>query len=361
MSSFVRGRSLSPFQENISPRVAIDAMGGDHGPSVIIKGIAMAVEKWPRLQPVIVGDQSAIENEIKKYNHLKNVEIVHTTETVPADEKPSVALRNGKNTSMRLAIDLVQEGKADAAVSGGNTGALMAMALISLRTIENIDRPALAANLPTVDGVCCMLDLGANIDCTAEHLVQFALMGDAFSRVTNGVQSPSIGLLNVGEEEQKGNASLREASTVLSSMGGELNYYGFIEGNDITMGAVDVVVSDGFAGNIALKTAEGTAKFITTLMRRSFSSSLLAKIGYMLVKVALKPMRKKLNPQRYNGAVLLGLNGIVVKSHGGANAEGMAYAINTAVQMITHDYMDDVKKSVARAVVMPDQQKDGNA
>ena len=335
-------------------------MGGDHGPAVIINGVAMAVEKWPKLQPVLVGEQSAIEKEIKKYNHLNNVEIVHTTETVPADEKPSIALRTGKNSSMRLAIDLVQEGKADAAVSGGNTGALMAMALIALRTIEHIDRPALAANLPTVDGVCCMLDLGANSDCTAEDLVQFALMGDAFSRVTNGVQSPSIGLMNVGEEEQKGNASLREASTILSSMGDELNYYGFIEGNDITMGSVDVVVSDGFAGNIALKTAEGTAKFITTLMRRSFTSSLWAKIGYMLMKVALKPMRKKLNPQRYNGAVLLGLNGIVVKSHGGANAEGVAYAINTAVQMITHDYMDDVKKSVARGVE-PLQQNDGNS
>lgn len=339
----------------MSPRVAIDAMGGDYGPAMIIKGVSMALAKQPSLIPILVGDQAQIKPLLNKYSNLAGAEIVHTDEIVPADEKPSIALRNGKKSSMRIAIDLVDDGKADAAVSAGNTGALMAMALIALRTIDGIDRPALAANLPTVDGTCCMLDLGANIDCTAEHLVQFALMGDTFARVTNEVHNPSIGLLNVGEEEQKGNAALRDASAVLSSMENELNYYGFIEGNDITMGSVDVVVSDGFAGNIALKTAEGTAKFITTLMRRSFSSSLLAKLGYLFVKMALKPLRRKLNPQRYNGAVLLGLNGIVVKSHGGANAEGTAYAINTAVQMITHDYMDDLKQSVARLDTVSDQ------
>jgi glycerol-3-phosphate acyltransferase PlsX len=326
-------------------------MGGDHGTAVIVNGIAMAMKKSPNMRPILVGDETLIQKELSKHNDLQSVEIVHTTDIVPAGEKPSVALRNGKNTSMRLAINLVQEGKADAAVSCGNTGALMAMALIALRTIEGIDRPALAANLPTIDAKCCMLDLGANIDCTAEHLVQFALMGETFSRVVNGNDNPSIGLLNVGAEEQKGNAVLREAASMLMASKSEINYYGFVEGNDITMGAVDVVVSDGFSGNIALKTAEGTAKFITTLLRRSLKSSLLAKIGYLFVRSALKPLRSKLNPQRYNGAVLLGLNGIVVKSHGSANDEGVAYAINTAIQMINHNYMDGLRQSAARATI----------
>ncbi|NBQ83814.1 MAG: phosphate acyltransferase PlsX [Alphaproteobacteria bacterium] len=336
-------------------------MGGDHGTAVIVKGIAMAMTTSPNMRPILVGDETLIQKELSKYSDLQAVEIVHTTDIVPAEEKPSVALRNGKNTSMRLAINLVQEGKADAAVSCGNTGALMAMALIALRTIDGIDRPALAANLPTIDSKCCMLDLGANIDCTAEHLVQFALMGETFSRVVNGNDNPSIGLLNVGAEEQKGNAVLREAAAMLSASKSEINYYGFVEGNDITMGAVDVVVSDGFSGNIALKTAEGTAKFITTLLRRSLKSSLMAKIGYLFVRSALKPLRHKLNPQRYNGAVLLGLNGIVVKSHGSATDEGVAYAINTALQMINHNYMDDLRQSAARATIAIDRAENGNA
>ncbi len=321
-------------------------MGGDHGAAAIIKGTALAVDKNPFLIPILVGDENIIKPILTKYDALKGVRIVHTSDVVPLDEKPSAALRSGKTSSMRLAIDLVDEGAADAIVSGGNTGALMAMALIVLRMIDGIDRPALAAYLPTVDDQCVMLDLGANIDCDADNLIQFALMGDAFCRVTLDVKTPRIGLLNVGEEEQKGNVALREAASVLMNPENGLNYYGFIEGDDITTGVVDVVVSDGFSGNIAIKTLEGTAMFIIILMRRSFKSSILAKIGYLLAWFALKNLRRKLDPQRYNGAVLLGLNGIVVKSHGSANADGIENAIGIATSMVNNDFMADLKKSV---------------
>ena len=341
------------------PRVAIDAMGGDHGPETVIKGVALAVKKNPKLVPILVGDEALISPVVTKYEELKGVRIVHTADAVPADEKPSVALRSGKNSSMRLAIDLVKNGEADATVSGGNTGALMAMALIVLRPIDGIDRPALAAYLPTIDGQCCMLDLGANIECSADNLVQFALMGDAFCRVTSDVKSPSIGLLNVGEEEQKGNAAIRDASAVLMNPENGLNYAGFIEGNDITAGVVDVVVSDGFSGNIAIKTAEGTATFIINMMRRSFKSGLMAKIGYLMARPALKILRGKLDPQRYNGAVLLGLNGIVVKSHGSANHAGIDNAITIAVSMINNDFMADLKTSVRWSLKAVDKAENG--
>lgn len=332
-------------------------MGGDFGPEVTIAGAAVAVSKNSRMTPILVGDEAKIKPLLTKYPALSHAEIVHTEDFVASDEKPSIALRSGKNSSMKLAIDLVKEGKADAAVSSGNTGALMAMALIGLRTVEGIDRPALAAYLPTIDGECCMLDLGANVDCDADNLIQFAIMGDVFCRMTSPVKKPTIGLLNVGEEEQKGNDALRDAATVLSNPENGLNYVGFVEGDDITKGSVDLVVSDGFAGNIALKTAEGTAFFITTLLRRSFKSGIMAKIGYLLARHALKSLRAKLDPQHYNGAVLLGLNGIVVKSHGSATSKGIARAMEIASDMIDNDFMDDLKSSVNRSLKVVDEAK----
>ncbi|NDA08656.1 MAG: phosphate acyltransferase PlsX [Alphaproteobacteria bacterium] len=330
-------------------------MGGDKAPDVVIDGTALAVSRNPLIVPTLVGDEHVLRPLLSRHSSLKNVEILHTPDQVEAEDVPSIALRTGKNSSMNLAISLVKEGKADAVVSAGNSGALLIMALMALRTMEGIDRPALAAYMPTIHGLCCMLDLGANIDCNAEHLVQFAIMGDAFCRVTTGVQTPSLGLLNVGEEEQKGNATIREAATVLSRPDVALNYIGFVEGNDITSGEVDVVVSDGFSGNIALKTTEGTAQFITTLLRRSFKSSAMAKLGYLLARPALKGLRKKLDPQLYNGAVLLGLNGIVVKSHGGANARGIANAIEVATRMIENDFLNDLKQSVERSMLALDE------
>lgn len=340
-------------------------MGGDFGPEVTVAGAALAVQKNPRITPILVGDEARIKPVLAKFPSLAHAEVVHAEDAVAADEKPSVALRTGRNSSMKLAIDLVKEGKADAAVSSGNTGALMAMALIGLRTLDGIARPALAAYLPTVDGQCCMLDLGANVECDADNLVQFAMMGDAFCRTTSDVKSPSIGLLNVGEEEQKGNDALREASAILSNPENGLNYAGFVEGNDINRGTVDVVVSDGFSGNISLKTIEGTAHFITTLLRQSFKSSLMAKIGYLFARSALKHLRARLDPQRYNGAVLLGLNGIVVKSHGSANDRGIAQGIAIAVDLIDNEFMDDLKRSLNRSLKAVDaaeqaSQENGN-
>ena len=340
-------------------------MGGDFGPEVTVAGAALAVQKNPRITPILVGDEARIKPVLAKYPSLAHAEVVHAEDAVAADEKPSIALRTGRNSSMKLAIDLVKEGKADAAVSSGNTGALMAMALIGLRTLDGIARPALAAYLPTVDGQCCMLDLGANVECDADNLVQFAMMGDAFCRTTSDVKSPSIGLLNVGEEEQKGNDALREASAILSNPENGLNYAGFVEGNDINRGTVDVVVSDGFSGNISLKTIEGTAHFITTLLRQSFKSSLMAKIGYLFARSALKHLRARLDPQRYNGAVLLGLNGIVVKSHGSANDRGIAQGIAIAVDLIDNEFMDDLKRSLNRSLKAVDaaeqaSQENGN-
>jgi glycerol-3-phosphate acyltransferase PlsX len=341
---------LSPQDKNKPLRVSLDAMGGDFGPEVTVAGAALAVSKNPRIIPILVGDEKVIKELITKHPNLTKAEIVHSDDVVPAGEKPSVALRTGRNSSMKQALDLVKDGKADAAVSSGNTGALMAMALVTLRTLKGIDRPALASYLPTISGQCCMLDLGANVECDAANLVQFAMMGDAFYRDTLDVQSPTIGLLNIGEEEQKGNAALRDAAAILSNPENGLNYSGFIEGDDITKGSVDIVVSDGFSGNIALKTAEGTAHFVTTLLRRSIKSSLLAKIGLPFVYFALRALRKKLDPQQYNGAVLLGLNGIVVKSHGNATPQGIAKAIAIAVEMIDHEFMTDLKSSIQRSI-----------
>ena len=342
-------------------RIAIDAMGGDDAPSVVIDGTALAVKGDPGIVPCLVGDERQLTPLVKKHACLESVDIVHTEDAVAPDAKPSAALRTGKKSSMRLAIDMVDAGKADAVVSAGNSGALMVMSLMSLRTMEGIDRPALAAYIPTEKDPCCILDLGANIDCSTNHLVQFAVMGDAFARVITGIPSPSVGLLNVGEEEQKGSNTVRDAAMVLSNAEVGLDYAGFVEGDDITKGTVDVIVTDGFSGNIALKTAEGTARFVVNLMRRSFRSSLLSRLGYLLARPRLKELRAKLDPQLYNGAVLLGLNGIVVKSHGSADARGFANAVGVAASMISRDFMADLKKSVERSVEGIDTlQKDGS-
>ena len=331
-------------------RIAIDAMGGDDAPSVVVNGTALAVRRDPGIVPCLVGDERQLAPLVGRHPCLKAAEIVHTADAVAPDAKPSAALRTGKKSSMRLAVDMVDAGKADAVVSAGNSGALMVMSLMSLRTMEGIDRPALAAYLPTEKNPCCILDLGANIDCSTDHLVQFAVMGEAFARVIAGIAAPSVGLLNVGEEEQKGSTTVRDAATVLANAEGGLDYAGFVEGDDITKGTVDVIVTDGFSGNIALKTAEGTARFIVAMMRRSFRSSLLARLGYLLARPTLKELRAKLDPQLYNGAVLLGLNGIVVKSHGSADARGFANAVGVAASMISRDFMADLKQSVERSV-----------
>ena len=322
------------------PRIAIDAMGGDTGAAVIVSGISRAFRRDHSLQFTIYGDEKIVAAELAHHANLKDsVALVHSPEAIASSEKPSQAIRRARTTSMGMAINAVKEGKADAAMSGGNTGALMAMSKLALRTMPGIDRPALAALLPTLGETdVVMLDLGANTECDAQNLVQFAVMGSAYSRTVLGIAKPRVKMLNIGTEELKGTDELKEAAALLR----EADYLpfkfdGFTEGDQLSRGNVDVVVTDGFSGNIALKTAEGTARFVTDLLRRAFTSSLRSKAGFALSKPALNLLKTHLDPNNHNGAVFLGLNGLVVKSHGGANYKGVANAIAVAASMVRND------------------------
>ncbi|MHA1573525.1 MAG: phosphate acyltransferase PlsX, partial [Alphaproteobacteria bacterium] len=263
--------------------IALDAMGGDHAPRSVLKGANIARRRWPDVRFLLVGNQVKLKPLLKRMPRLKKVcELLHTDTAVAADEKPAIALRSGRQSSMRLAIDAVRDGNAEGVVSAGNTGALMAMSKFSLKTIVGIDRPAMASFYPTLRGESVMLDLGANIQCSSTNLVQFAVMGEVFARTVLGSLKPSVGLLNVGSEDLKGNDTVRDAAAILKEFGPEFNFHGFVEGNDIAEGTVDVVVADGFSGNISIKTAEGTAKLYTHFLRDAFRSSVLAGIGYLL-------------------------------------------------------------------------------
>jgi glycerol-3-phosphate acyltransferase PlsX len=322
------------------PRIAIDAMGGDSGPAAMIAGVARAHRRDSSLRFIIYGDERLIRPELENDHHTEDaIEIVHTPESIAATEKPSQAIRRAKTTSMGMAIAAVKDGQADAAVSGGNTGALMAMSKLALRTMPGIDRPALAAHLPTLaDTDVVMLDLGANTECDAQNLVQFAVMGAAYARCGLKIDEPRVRLLNIGTEELKGTDELKEAAALLREADYlPLRFDGFTEGDQLSRGNVDVVVTDGFSGNIALKTAEGTARFVTDLLRRAFKSSLRSKAGFALSRPALNLLKVHLDPNNHNGAVFLGLNGLVVKSHGGANAKGVANAIKVAARMVRND------------------------
>jgi phosphate acyltransferase len=325
---------------DVSPRIAIDAMGGDIGPAVVVAGMARARRRDRALRFEVFGDEAQIKPELAKHRPLMEaVSLHHTTDFIQPSEKPSQAIRRAKTTSMGMSINAVKEGVADAALSGGNTGALMAMAKLALRTMPGIDRPALAALLPTL-GVtdCVMLDLGANTECDAQNLVQFAVMGSAYSRTVLGIARPRVKLLNIGTEELKGTDELKEAAGLLREADYlPLRFEGFTEGDRLSRGDIDVVVTDGFSGNIALKTAEGTARFVTDLLRRAFTSSLRSKAGFALSKPALNLLKTHLDPNNHNGAVFLGLNGLVVKSHGGANYKGVANAIGVAASMVRND------------------------
>ena len=323
-----------------APRIAIDAMGGDSGPAAMIAGASRARRRDPELEFMIYGDERQIRSELKQHKGLQSgITIVHSPEAIAASEKPSQAIRRARTTSMGMAINAVKEGKADAAVSGGNTGAMMAMSKLALRTMPGIDRPALAALLPTLGETdVVMLDLGANTECDAQNLVQFAVMGAAYSRTVLGIAKPRVKLLNIGTEELKGTDELKEAAGLLR----EADYLafrfdGFTEGDQLSRGQVDVVVTDGFSGNIALKTAEGTARFVTDLLRRAFKSSLRSKAGFALSRPALNLLKVHLDPNNHNGAVFLGLNGLVVKSHGAATPKGVANAVGVAARMVRND------------------------
>ncbi len=333
-----------------SLRIAIDAMGGDVGVRVMVAGAALAHARHPHLRYLFVGDQQRIERGLDEHPELRAVsDVLHTDQVVSGDDKPSQALRNGRGSSMGLAIDAVKQGHAGAALSSGNTGALMAMAKLALRTMPGIDRPALAAMLPTLgDNDVVMLDLGANTECDANNLVQFALMGAAYARTAMGLARPRVALLNIGTEAGKGTDSVREAAARLHGAAGlPLEFCGFIEGDKLSRGEVDVVVHDGFSGNIALKTIEGTARFVTDLLRRAFTSSIRSKLGFLISRPATELLRHHLDPNNHNGAVFLGLNGVVLKSHGSANDKGVANAIHVCAELLEKDIVGQVQADLA--------------
>ena len=335
-----------------SPRIAIDAMGGDTGPAAMVAGMARARRKVDGIGFELFGDEALIAPELDRHPGLKGaVNVHHTTDAIQGSEKPSQAIRRARTTSMGMAINAVKEGKADAAVSGGNTGAMMAMSKLALRTMPGIDRPALAALLPTLGETdVVMLDLGANTECDAQNLVQFAVMGSAYARTVLAIAKPRVKLLNIGTEELKGTGELKEAAALLREAADylPLKFDGFTEGDQLSRGAVDVVVTDGFSGNIALKTAEGTARFVTDLLRRAFKSSLRSKAGFALSAPALNLLKVHLDPNNHNGAVFLGLNGLVVKSHGSATDKGVANAIRVAGRMVRADITRKIAEDLAQ-------------
>ncbi len=336
--------------------IALDAMGGDAAPDMVVRGANIARERFPEVRFLMFGRKSEVEPLLKRKKGLKAVTtLLHTDDVVSSEEKPSIALRSGRNSSMRLAINAVQAGEADCVVSAGNTGALMAMAKFVLKTLPGINRPAIASFFPTMHGESVMLDLGANVHCDAENLVDFAVMGNAFARSVLGLLQPSFALLNVGSEDTKGHEALQEANTILreSAIPGE--FLGFVEGDDIAKGTADVIVTDGFTGNVALKTAEGTAKLINEYMRHTFRSSILASLGYLLARPAMRKLRERVDPRGYNGAMFLGLNGIAVKSHGGTDALGFANAIGVAVDMHRHGIIEKIRSDLALLDRGPDK------
>jgi glycerol-3-phosphate acyltransferase PlsX len=315
--------------------IALDAMGGDKAPESVIDGARRALKMFPDARFIFFGREQVIAPLIQRNRHLASVsEIVHAESVVAMDTKPSIALRQGRDSSMRAALDAVAQGRACAMVSAGNTGALMAMAKIVLRTLPGIHRPAITATVPTRHRPVVLLDMGANIDCTADHLVQFAIMGDAYARAMLGIQNPRIGLLNVGSEEMKGHDEVKDAHRILRSGTIPLDYFGFVEGNDILEGTTDVVVTDGFTGNIALKTAEGASRMFYSALKSAIENSWSAKIGYLLARPAIRMAMKRFDPRRLNGAILLGLNGIAVKSHGSADGKSFANAIRVAISLV---------------------------
>ncbi len=328
--------------------LAIDAMGGDAAPEVVLDGLELAAERHPQARFLLVGDEARVGGALARRKRAAKVcSLRHAPDVVSGDLKPTAALRM-RGSSMRIAIDAVAAGEASGIVSAGNTGALMALAKIVIKTMPEIDRPALAAIGPSARGDVVLLDLGANVQCDARNLVEFAIMGDAFARVALGLTTPSIGLLNVGSEELKGDDRVRAAAEILRDSHVGTQFRGFIEGHDITAGTVDVVVTDGFTGNVALKTGEGALKLMRDLLRQVFTSSVPARLGYLLARPALDRLREWMDPRRYNGAILLGLNGVVVKSHGGTDALGFAHAVDVAMDMVTHGYNDRIKDGFDR-------------
>ncbi len=324
-------------------------MGGDAAPDMVVEGVEIACARFPRVRYLLVGDEAKLTPLLAR--HPKAAElctVIHTPDHVTSDDKPSQVLRTGRKTSMWLAVDAVAKGEAAGVVSAGNTGALMAVSKFVLRTVPGIDRPAIASFFPTQRGESVMLDLGANVDCDHNNLVEFAVMGEVFARIVMGCERPTIGILNVGSEELKGNSAVRAASQILRESKLPIQFHGFIEGTDLGLGTVDVIVTDGFTGNVALKTMEGTAKLFTAFLKSAVKQSLISQIGFLLATPALRRLKKRADPRRYNGAMFLGLNGIAVKSHGGTDGFGFASAIGTCVDLVSQGFNETIKEEIAR-------------
>lgn len=307
--------------------LSVDAMGGDHGVHITIPACLRFLSETVDVNLILVGDSDSIYKQIgdQLSRFADRIEVVHSTQVVGMDEAPQSAMRNKRDSSMRLAINAVKNGKADVIVSAGNTGALMAIARYVLRTMDGIDRPAIAKLLPTVKGEVCMLDLGANVECAPDHLLQFGVMGAQFMRGVTGKAAPSVGILNIGSEDIKGNETVKKAAELLRKT--DLNFHGNVEGDDIAKGTVDVVVTDGFTGNVSLKTTEGVAKMVAFFLKEEFTRNLFTKLIALLSYPVLSRLKQRVDPRKYNGAVLLGLNGLVIKSHGGADSDGFYYAL----------------------------------
>ncbi len=323
-------------------------MGGDRGPEVVIAGANISLIRHPETKYIMFGDEAAIRRELLKYPKLmERSEVVHTDVSIPMDAKPSLALRRtGRTSSLWKAIEAVSKGEASAVISAGNTGALMAMSKFCLKTLVGIDRPAIAAIWPTVESECIVLDVGANVGADATQLVDFSIMGAAMARALFGIEKPSVGLLNVGVEEIKGLDEIKKAAAALRELELPLTYHGFIEGDAVGHGVVDVVVTEGFSGNIALKTAEGTAKQIGAYLKAAMNRSLMARIGAVFAQGAFRALRQKMDPRQLNGGIFLGLNGIVIKSHGGTDETGFASAIDLGYDMAANGLVNNIKDDV---------------
>lgn len=343
--------------------IAVDAMGGDSAPEIVLEGMEKTAELYPQARFLLYGDEAQIMPLLAKAPALEaKVTVSHTSEVICAEDKPSQALRRGRQSSMGLAILAVKEGEADVAVSAGNTGALMALSKFILRTMPGIDRPALVSPVPTLRGESVMLDLGANVECDAKNLVEFSIMGAAYARTVLGLSRPTVGLLNIGVEELKGREAIKSAADVLKDASDlPLDFRGFIEGCGIGEGEVDVFVTDGFTGNIALKTMEGTAKLIAGLLERAFRSSTMSKLGYAFSRSGLQSLKGHLDPNNHNGGVFLGLNGLVVKSHGGATGAGFATALSTAIDMAQYRLIDLIARDLETIGDMGGVAADGSA
>ena len=332
-------------------------MGGDNAPAIVIEGLEVAAIRHPSARFLVIGDEALIAPLMTRYKRAALAStVLHASDTITNDTKPTAALRL-RQSSMRLAIDAVACGQAAGVVSAGNSGALLALSKIVMKTLPGIDRPAMAAISPSARGDVVMLDLGANVSCDTRNLVEFAVMGDVFARTVLGLPAPTIGLLNVGSEEGKGLETLRRAADILRDSHIAPQFHGFVEGHDIAAGTTDVIVTDGFTGNIALKTGEGALKLIGQLLRQVFSSGIAARLAYLLARPGLDRLREWMDPRRYNGAVMLGLSGVVVKSHGGTDAQGFAHAVDVAMDMVAHGFNERMREGLGKIVELQTRAK----